>query len=89
MVNRPPADATSSPPSIGQETEVEDIFGGPKVMSGIGPRRSERSRIRISPSVTVVMLGKNVVRKRSPPSEIELPTESSTLTVPSSQRIAF
>jgi len=39
--------------------------------------------------VTVVMLGKNVVRSRSPLSDVELATESSTLTVPFTQRIAF
>src|SRR6266851_4556792 len=87
MANRPPADATSNPPSIGQDTEVEDIFGGPNVMSRIGPRHSERSRIRINPSVTVVRLGKKVVRKRSL-SDVELAIESSTVTVPSTQRIA-
>ena len=88
MVNRPPADATSNPPSIGHDTEVEDIFGGPNVKSRMGPRHSERSRKRINPSVTVVMLGKKVVRRRSPPSDVELATESSTVTVPSTQRIA-
>src|SRR5713101_4250815 len=88
MANRPPADATSNPPSIGQDAEVEDIFGGPNVMSRMGPRHSERSRIRINPSVTVVMLGKKVVRSRSPLSDVELATESSTVTVPSTQRIA-
>src|SRR5260370_38358908 len=88
MVNRPPAAAMSNPPSIGQDAEVEDIFGGPNVISRMGPRHSERSRIRINPSVTVVMLGKKVVRKRSPLSEVELATESSTVTAPSTQRIA-
>src|SRR6266852_5188799 len=87
MVNRPPADATSNPPSIGQDAEVEVIFGGPKVMSRTGPMHSERSRIRINPSVTVAMLGKKVVRKRSPLSDVELATESSTVTVLSTQRI--
>src|SRR5260370_39006354 len=80
MANRPPADATSNPPSIGQDAEVEDIFGGPNVMSRMGPRHSERSRIRTNPRVTVAMLAKNVVRRRSPLSEVELATESSTVT---------
>src|SRR5712664_2939336 len=88
MVNRPPAAATSNPPSIGQDADVDDIFGGPNVISRTGPRHSERSRIRINPSVTVVMLGKKVARSRSPLSDDELATESSTVTVPSTQRIA-
>src|SRR5260370_38476110 len=88
MVNRPPAAAMSNPPSIGQDAEVEDIFGGPNVISRMGPRQSERSRIRINPSVPVVMLGKKVVRKRSPLSEVELATEPSTATDPPTQLFA-